>query len=66
MSANYEVVEVIEEGVYWVQEQAPAGNWVDYTGFPTFEAAVDYGQYANSRGRNCRIITKTISILEVA
>lgn len=66
MSANYEVVEVIEGSYYWLQYQAPAGNWVDLVGFPTFEDAVSHGQYEQSLGKVCRIVTKTINVLEVA
>lgn len=66
MNANYKVVEVIEGGYYWLQYQAPAGNWVDLVGFPTFEDAVSHGQYKQSLGNVCRIVTKTINVLEVA
>lgn len=31
--------------MYYIQEQAPAGNWVDTTGFTTVERALSHAEY---------------------
>ena len=62
---------VIEQ-IVWVQTQAPAGNWVDSTGFiygngTTMESAIKDAEqirkYDMSRGTMARIVRKTIEVL---
>lgn len=65
-----------QEGVVWVQVQAPAGNWVDDTGFPygadssrTYRLALAEAKHNaaflrnNRGGREVRVVRKFIEIL---
>ena len=58
----------IKEGVYWVQVQALAGNWVDRIGFPGtdegLERAKSSADYERRTGSTARVVAKTITIIE--
>jgi len=62
--------------VIWVQQQAPVGNWVNYTGYPyndhdsrcdDMERAIKEAKYVaaiyTKQGTKCRVIRQCIEIL---
>lgn len=65
------IVDMHQEMIVWVQKQAPAGNWVDYSGFPyeknpeeKLQAARDFAQWVEKDSSSkTRIVIKTIEIL---
>ena len=56
---------VKDEMQYWLQTQAPAGNWVDNLGVNNLEDAKQHGQFlADKYGQQIRIVTKHIQVIE--
>ena len=47
---------------YWLQTQAPAGNWVDSVG-TTLEACISHGRYLQQRGEIVRVVKRTDRVL---
>lgn len=43
---------------YWLQTQAPAGNWVDSLGTDDLESALSHSDYLQDRGEKTRIVTR--------
>lgn len=57
------VVQDVNEGRYWLQCQAPAGNWYDSLGTPRLDIATSHMEFLQNSGKICRIVTKTIDVL---
>lgn len=51
--------------IYWVQTQAPAGNWVDRTGSDDLKNTKQYAEYEAGRGVNSRVIERFDKVLHV-
>jgi hypothetical protein len=52
-----------ENDYFWLQCQAPAGNWVDNLGSKDFDLVLNHKRYLTGLGSTCRIVTKTIDVL---
>lgn len=48
----------VTEQRYWVQTQAPAGNWVDSMGTGKLEDAHSYADYERSHGNKARVVER--------
>lgn len=44
---------------YWLQTQAPAGNWVDNTGSSNVSYCESHGRFLLERGETVRVIERT-------
>ena len=47
---------------YWLQIQAPAGNWVDSLG-ATLDACKSHGLYLQQQGELVRVVERTDRVL---
>jgi hypothetical protein len=59
----------LTEQSFWVQEQAPAGNYFDVLGTPNLDqrslkTAQDYVHYVNIQGRKARIVLRTDVVIQ--
>lgn len=48
---------------YWVQTQAPAGNWVDSIGTNDLKAAKAHARYLHSIGETARVISREDTVV---
>ena len=57
-----------KEPAYWLQCQAPAGNWYDSLGTSSVKTCVSHMKFLQSRdpNLNCRVVTKTIHVLDIS
>lgn len=52
---------------YWVQVQAPAGNWIDYLGVDDLEKARSYAEGRKEKQEAARVVErKDVVVWEVA
>ena len=49
---------------YWLQTQAPAGNWVDSIGSSDLETLLDHSDHLQDSGEECRIIERTDVVIK--
>jgi len=48
---------------YWLQTQAPAGNWVDSLGTDDLESALSHSDYLQDSGKKTRIVTRVDKVV---
>lgn len=63
--ADYEIVQQYEEPYFWLQCQAPAGNWYDSLGSQNLDNILSMKSYEEARGNTCRVVTKVIQVLNL-
>lgn len=56
------------EEMWWVQKQAPAGNWVDVLGIPDQEPkdlkrALDIAEHGMAEGHKTRVVQKQYRVI---
>jgi hypothetical protein len=49
---------------YWIQEQAPNGNYFDSVGLEGLAKAKQHARYLAGQGRACRIIQRVDEVIE--
>lgn len=60
-----DATQVIEETLYWLQRQAPAGSWYDTLSSPLLESVTSHKKFLESKGTTCRIVMKTLYVLPI-
>lgn len=50
---------------YWVQNQAPSGNWVDSLGTDDLNIAVGHRDYNNTKGEISRIVCREDTVVGI-
>lgn len=48
---------------YWVQTQAPAGNWVDNMGTARRAKAIEMAVYLQSKGETVRVVERVDTVV---
>lgn len=48
---------------YWVQTQAPAGNWRDELGTNELERATSFAEYLHGKGHNVRVVERVDTVI---